>query len=774
MPRPEYDKEKVLQWYASLGETLKEANIDINNPKDLARVKVYYFNELKDTKAPGDPTMYDDDKMSAFVPKKFDKNKEMSGYKVPKPKMPSREDQDELDSLLKDNLNANSAQVNGVALLRIAYESKNKNRIEEAKNNLAQYEADVISTFDAFRKKGNDAFKDYYQWMYSNQKKFNPEEDYDQIEELYHSAMEGRLYINPLDSNPENRWQLVVTGSGNTSDFSKVGAQEKVDAFDTFSILSAIDTIKKQATPSPALRSLCETISPLLNNFEQEHGVIGDANSASTKEIGNPPQEVAKPGVGSWLKRIFSLGIANGDFKKYETYQNELRTYNAQKDEVREYNQNMYKKALLFANTYHKELGIAGLENVVNPGTVEDSRIRMHNAEFVMGVERPDKEIYNDSINTVMIRHAQITEHEVANNPEIINLDGSHNTQKSNEYWNVKKELVLPTIQHDRDKAYSGFDEAKTEYEKHVANQRDKKELDEMVKSSIDNAINNELADRQQETLLKKSAQQKIEEKNETIDFSETKLLLKGMSKAEAEDVMKTWTSASVDARIKQIGSLFGASPKDAWNVGVNMFATCVTRNQEYNQDGSERDYSMLKTDRPILEDLNKLLDIAEHPEKAAENQKFLDDLKQLRDKTEITAPMLVDSAASILATHEAFTGAKEAKDLGLGLFTCAQISYRYSRSEKNPQGVNLEEDYKVAGEKNRTLSDQDQRQRLYDLGKECYQIGQIVNESKKAVKERDNIKAELKKGTYGVGAPDLNLKRDQNLDLAKEPGLYH
>ena len=125
-----YDKEKVLKWYASLKETLKEAKIDINNPRDLARIKTHYFKELPETREPGNPDMYDDEKGYAFIPKTFDENEEFNGYKNPRPHLPDKRKQEELDDLQGDNRNLNGDYLLAIELLTYAYEKGDKAGIE--------------------------------------------------------------------------------------------------------------------------------------------------------------------------------------------------------------------------------------------------------------------------------------------------------------------------------------------------------------------------------------------------------------------------------------------------------------------------------------------------------------------------------------------------------------------------------------------------------------------------------------------------------------------
>ncbi|MDO5331208.1 MAG: hypothetical protein Q4E99_00890 [Bacillota bacterium] len=770
MPRPEYDRSKVLAWYASLKNVLKEANIDMDKPTDLARVKVFYFDEAKDTKDPGNPGLYDDEKCPAFVSKKFDKDKKMVGYTQPKPHLPNQQVQENLDYLLKNNKDANATYINSITDLKNAYLSKNEQRIEEAKRAVDEAKAGLKSTFDEFRVEGKRAFKDYYQWIYANQKKFDPKTDYDQIEELYHSAMEGRLYVHPLNENPEDRWQLVVTGNGGTSQISKTGAMKGESGVDVNSVLDAINTLKKGTKPSPNIASLCDIIKPLLPEYEKQNGVIGSKTDASMKSIGNPPAEVPKPGVGSWFKWFFSFGRVRTDYDNYDRYVESLNVYNAQKSLVRDGNLDIYNKTLDFMNKYNKELGIKTPEGTLNPGAVEENRMRMHYSEFVMGEEKPEKEIFCDGTNMVMIRHAQIVEKELSDKPENIKPDGSFDLEKGQAYWDEKGELVAPITKEDREKPLRLLEEAETNYR---LRKEEKKELSDRVNEVKQTFLDVETGDIQDEMILNKNANKKIETLKDKIDFDETKLLLKGLTRQEKEEVITRWTSASVDERIKKIGKAFGASDKDAWKIGIRVFSTCVTSNQEYNADGSERDYSKLRTDREIVSDLDKLLEVADNPESKILHKDLIDNLQSLMKNTkEIPSDMLYDSIACILSTQAAFDGRKEAKELTTGLFMCAHLAYR-TAADFNPNPIDINPDYKVEGEQNRTLSSQEERTELFQLGKECYEIERIALDNKRSVEELKRVKQLKSDKVFGVEVEDLSLTRDQNLDLAKEPGLY-
>lgn len=756
MANPRFDRIKVLAWYESLKETLTEAGIDYTNPAQLSRIRAYQFKPSTNPAEVGDIETDTCTQMYAFMKKKFNEKKEPLGYVVGEPGYPSASVQERLDAEYIEYQQAFSSHLVAIDNLTAAYKKgASEAEIEELENAEKEAEQARYTSFKTFNEDYNDSFKDNYQWTFSNPGWYDPETDYDQIEDLYKAAYEGRLVVRETNKDLEDRWQLTVGGDGSKSLFSRTGADKQAEAVNGPAVIEAIKAIRKGGDLGPA-DSFYNKVKACLDRYEAEHGLF--PRGLVTEFTEQPPAEVPKPGFWSWTKRIISFGAATGDFTKYDDYQAALGDYNLHKKAHEKRNREVYDKIFDFINKNKDELGVQCPDDMQNVAEVENNRIRIHSSQFRLGGANPEKGIHVDRFEAMKLMNDAILEDQISNDPTTINPDGTINVEKTSNHWKDKDWLPL-VYQKDQEKTFGKLNKAK---------------FDSMVHSTVKQGLNNELADMQQETLLKETARQKIEEKNETIDFAETKLLLKGMTKKEAEEVMNTWTSASVDVRIKQIGTLFGASPKDAWTVGINTLATCVTRNQEYNLDGTERDYSKLRTDHQILEDLNKLLDIASHPEKAAENKEFLEDLKKLKDNTQLSSSMFVDSVASILSTHEAFNGAKEAKELGAGLFVCAQLSYRYFNSEKNPQGVKVDEDFKVEGEKNLTLSDKDQRQRLFDLGKECFQIGQIVAENKKAVKERDNIRTELKKGTYGVDAPDLNLKRKQNIDLAKEPGLYH
>lgn len=766
-----YDKEKVLKWYASLKETLKEAKIDINNPRDLARIKTYYFKELPETREPGNPDMYDDEKGYAFIPKTFDENEEFNGYKNPRPHLPDKRKQEELDDLQGDNRNLNRDYLLAIELLAYAYEKGDKAGIEYGEKRVKESLEEVQASFDKFRTKGNEYFADYYKWIFSNQTLFDPEKDYDQILELYDCAMEGRIYINPLDDNPENRWQLVVTGDGSTSDFSKTGAIEGEKGEDIHSLILAIDTVKKGEKPAPNMAAECEIVSRLLPLYEAEHGIIGTETSAEIQKISSPPAEVPKPGIGSWIKRILSFGFANGDFKRYDDYQKDLTVYNTTKTTAKADNLKLYEQVTDFLQTYHTEFGIKAPENTLNVATVENNRIRMHTAEFVIPEAEPRKEFFIDSTSSLILKHNQIIENEIADKPDNINEDGSFNNEKSNEYWKERGEYLAPTLKHDRDKNLKKLAAAKEKYlEKEALLQKEKQEkeaLQQKVKETIKNHADADVADMRENIETKKATA----EQNKKMNFAATSLMLRGLSKEKAREVMSKWTSKSVETRIKQIGTLFGAKPEEALDKGSQILTACITRNQEYNADGTEKNYSNLRVDREIIADINELLNVADHPKTKDDHKKLLADLEAVHEETKnkkIPKEMLYDSAASLLMTEIARNGSKEAYELGPAMYVCAHFVYGIAIGDENSKSIDISKDYKVDGGKNLTLSNADSRSRLFDLGRECQLIDQITTEYKTAAEQKEQIKNRQEKEIEEKIAPDLNIKRKQNLDLAR------
>ncbi len=785
------DREKILSWYNSLKETLKndpEINLDITKPTDMISIKTCDFKVNEDTISIGDPTEYKGSLSYAFIPKNLSADNHFDSYSAKdEPPYPGSDEQEEIIEAVNSYETAFTVYGNKVLELENAYNMNYApEKLKRLENELTEAKKERFESYKRFAETNNRIFGAKHAWTLKNQKQFDPnnKEDYKQIKYLYQQAEKGLLYVDLASADSEQKYQIGVNANTKTADIIKTRG---ANAARPQVIASVFDALKN-GEPKERLGRGAEYydfIAAHYKEFEKENGT--DIRFLADF-VGKPPvkpAEVAKPGALSWFKRIISFGIANGDFKKYDQYERDLADYNRKaeeyprlKEEARKRNLASYDGVIKFINKYSKELGMQAPEGVERVGEVTENMIRIHYTEenpLDLSEEYEAKGI-SQSMLKIEFRVDAAFRIEAHEKPEMFNQDGSIKEDASKEYWNQKKELQkegdLAGIKKVEDKLSEAREGWKKRIEEKAKQQRleETKQLQkEMKEAAKKNAqaerveMGNALSDKRN-ALYGKSVDIKEQlEDLEDLDVPKDKLV----------KVSTGWASKSFNEYVKNIGRLFAEKPTELWEKGVQALGILACQNQQYYADGSEKPFNILKTSPEILPEVNALIDVSNHPERKEANKVLLDKIKNAMadpnpSHRENTA-MIIDSMSDIASCELIINGgvnnfSDDMSKVSPGLFVCAGLARSGIRQCQNNPDLDFDfrEDFAVHEDPDKPpVSLAEARESVLDFANKCTRIRTAVSKLNMYTQEYK----EIKEKPLEVEPEKLTIKRGLNID---------
>jgi len=511
MPRPQkpFKKEEVQKWYDSFKKSLAEMNIDISNPANLMRIKTYNFRN-GDDQFLGNHGNDFGEKSFAFIPKTFNKTTgEANGYLDPMPIDGSEEIETTILGLYNQYASLYQGYLDKVIEQTKAFEQKDADKaiklnqeIEKLKEAQEKKHHDFIDSYNKY-------YGNYEKWMLGKQKLFDFDKQYDQVEELYAQAMEGKLYVNFPDKNVEEKWQIVV-GKNNDSVLYKAGEGNKSPDLSVSNIASIINDINSGEEISQRHAEYYQKVGDAFHKFEERHF------GSKTDEILLPyfrktqPQEVPKPTAWSWVKRIITFNIVKSDFTKYEQYQKDSAAYEIAKASHETTVKAQYNKILDFIDECKNEFEPSTPNDIQNYAVVEDNRNCIGRTEFQIQDPNPQKGVFTDAYSQFTIHTEFLLMNQIKDAPETIYPDGSLNTQATKEYWDKKGVVRPPVDQAHADKVLNNNLDAKKEFSKFVV--ENNKDAVDMLKK-----IKNKAADKE---LTELSHKNKVKEEKEVPELN--------------------------------------------------------------------------------------------------------------------------------------------------------------------------------------------------------------------------------------------------------------
>lgn len=785
------DREKILAWYNSLKDTLKndpELNLDITKPTDMISIKTCDFKVNEDTVSIGDPTEYKGSLSYAFIPKNLSADDHFESYNAEdEPPYPGEEGQGEIIQTVDSYETAFNAYGNKVVQLEEAYKKNAApEKLDKLEKELAEAKKERFESYKRFAEANNRVFGAKHAWSLKNQKQFDPnnKEDYKQIKYLYQQAEKGLLYVDLASADSEQKYQIGVNTNTKNAEIIKTRGAHAARP----QVIAAVFDALKNGEPKESLGHGAEYydfIAAHYKEFEKENGT--DIRFLANF-VGKPPVrpvEVAKPGALSWFKRIISFGFANGDFKKYDQYERDLADYNRKaeeyprrKEEARKKNLASYDGVIKFINKYSKELGMQAPEGVQKVGEVTENMIRIHYTE-----ENPlelSEEYEAKGINSSMLRMEfrgdaafRIEAHE---KPEMFNQDGTIKEDASKEYWDQKKEIQKDDALNGVKKVEDKLSRAREDWKKRIEEKAKQQKLEEAKQ------LQNEMKE-----IAKKNAEaEKIATENALTDkknalYGKTEDIKEQLEDLKDLDVPKEmlvkvstgWASKPYKDYIKDIGKLFTDKPEELWEKGVQALGILACQNQQYYADGSEKPFNILKTSSEILPEVNTLIDLSNHPERKEANKALLDKIKNAMadpnpSHKENTA-MIIDSMSDI-AFHELIINggvnqfAGDMSKVSPGLFICAGLARSGIRQcQKNPNSnFDFREGFAVHNDPNKPpVSIADARETVLEFADKCANIRVAIGKLNKFTQEYK----EIKEKPLEVEPEKLTIKRNLNID---------
>lgn len=589
------DREKVLQWYKSLQETLAAENIDVTRPGDLMRIKTLCYQE--DPDFPGQVEEGGGKIQYAFVKRNIDPQTGLrSEYEIPMPEISRGKQKNDYLKQYETKIKASSEASEAFSELEKARkEGKSYEQISKLKQSYQLYEEDAKSAEKRYRKFCDDLWKEQDQWLLTNNRFFNPETDYEQIEELYNQAGKGLLFLNDLSGNTKGRKQILIREDGK----SAVGP----------SFLDMDDNKLQHG-------ELYNAKGDKRRAFEQKYGEYPSLRYVPQRPEALRPAK--KPGAFSWFKRIISFGLAKGDFVRYEQ---EMRNYERRQEEIREYDANLpqLKEEIRQHNlaAFQRYDEIVSLEhkdeypNVTNPGRMAMMQLLIDRTELKPLDDDGRNNVWNEYHEMARRNHMLELPIEYKENPASFNDNGTRNAEESERYWKQKV-----TISSDYREI---IEKQEAKLAKGEIRDRVLKEKDENRQNDVlGNLLSAEQAD------------------PHMVDFN-------------------PWIKQSETALSQKIGALFNV-PKGISKAqfGRMIVMALCTQNQKCDVDGKERPENEVKTDAQCAKDLNRLVELANNPPQDPEEQQeiyqgFLADF-EIRAVEETNLVRCCDSMASIVA----------------------------------------------------------------------------------------------------------------------------
>ncbi len=673
-------KEDVLRWYESVKAALAEAGIDLKNPADLLRIRTMYPEN------DGEYRGVDYDKTAsfsyAFMPKKQTDGEGKPEYMTKRPEI-SREVQTviypeivrEYDKKVDERGRAHKALTDARKQNKPLEEIK---RLEEA---FEQADIALQEATNTRREKLNEIFAEHDRWMLTNSRVFEPEKDYEQIEDLYNRAKNGLLFVEELTTEPGHLRQVVVKADGMAAVSKDLHDVDKLQYSDLSRCLHVRSDGRMPAERTEVLDAYNKALTRLLEGKTLEekqalydkYGVpepVEPLPSEPRFDMEEPPNphSFTMFGIRSWFGRLLGNNApyeahdrytaALADFRQKEAdYNAHHEEWEAQTIARNEKRLEVYK--LILDEVYREDypegtLNIGKLRNGVE--IFERNIHNIDNADHMENVYNVEFEVGRMGRNLELVFEG----HE---NPDSFNQDGTRNKEVSDNYWKKRAALSAEHAEHD------------------------KREKAVLLKGKVHDTVR---ADREKE---------RAEHHEEIEQYREAKKYIEQYRQRAANDPKyyedHFWVACQPTELFEKIGALYG---KDA-NFGMRIFFGTATQNRAFDLKGEFNPNAV--SDKKCGEDISSLVLNAYFPNSFEKNNARLERLAAFGEKNYDTREV-ADSLTSLAATGCRYTPEDlDAIDLQTGV--CAAVLDRLVKAAKvdlsKPLLASNGEDVRIAGD---------------------------------------------------------------------------
>jgi len=408
------NKEDVLKWYQSLKSTLLTEGINLNTKGGLMSVKIGSFHE--NTQHPGNMDSNEGPIQYAFMKKEIDpKTGERSQYAVPAPDI-SKNKQDAMEERAAKNRSIHTRQSTAFFDLKKSLNEDNKTvlkkvgALKEAREKNAQELLDYEEYQNTFWEKQD-------QWIYQNNQLFDEEADYEDIEHLYEAAQDGLLFIQDTVYDPDEKrydathMRQLLVSDGNRAKVGKDLASFSEQAFEANDLYNPDKRKRLLEVNGEDYSDL-----PYIRQMDDERP--------------KPLRDPGFPGIGSWLKRIFTFGrVIDENMAKYMAYkqrENDIKAFDKKAEEVRAHNEAAFEKYNKIVGEKRAKDYPEGVKDVgklvLNAGVIAHA-----STEVYKGLEGVKNEAHEINFRTHQFKMLV----EVKNNPQSFNPDGTRNKEES-------------------------------------------------------------------------------------------------------------------------------------------------------------------------------------------------------------------------------------------------------------------------------------------------------------------------------------------------------
>ena len=779
----ENERAVILNWYNALEQTLKNSeeayHLDLNKPTDLLSIKAYDLRpapDKEDDEYVAIPEQKEGESYYAFIPQNYEDGT-FQGYQTqpPMPHYPGADKQQEVVTAFLKTKSAFSSYAGIGFQLKEAYKKNQSPQvIAELEKKKEAALRQIRECDQGYVNKCREVYQELNQWTISQQRKFDPEKDFEQIKNLYDKAEKGLLYIEPQKLSNTGKIQICVDDNG-----APALVKQHADS-GQLAHRGLSDLIVKMKNNQPLLQDEEKyrgVISAHLAEFERENGTIEQFRTPRTK-VPPEPEAVPAPGVRSWLKRIFSFNRIKDDFTRYETYQAEKRNYEAQKEarkrEVeacRTANIENQKRLTAFVDRYAGELGFKAAQNISNIGEISNNLVDAGHVETNLG-QAGDAlkngilpETVPADISMQIYRHIEAHE-----NPDSYNPDGSVNREASEKYWKEKGPLLDDETLAGINKTENKLAELKEQWQKRQKDLAEIKQNVQTKETALDVADSKQRREDRLIAAQKKVIMPKLEEHKALIRQGKRDLENCGFRIENAEKTWNTWAKDNYWNTIKNLGRLF-SDEAHCKEYGVAAMRAIICRNREYTYPESEYPFiskevpfKERRTSSEVLQDLETLIEVANHPteENKAKHAKLIQEIDAKMQQPDFLkdypASVFVDSACDVITAARFLKGA-EINNVTPALAVCSQFAASIAKNHNTWYGTSLSDAFFTDLH---CITTKEQRESALDFANKCTTVGKTL----KTLKKQTAVLTETAKQIPDT-VPDLAVKRKQELNLA-------
>lgn len=679
-------KEEVLRWYESAKAALAEAGIDLKNPADLMRIRTMYLK--KDERYNGVDYEKSVSFGYAFMPKKLGDDLEAPEYVTKRPEI-SRDVQTVIYPEVEREW-SEKIRERGRAYRALTDARKQNRPLEEIKQleeafeqaDIASQKADVVR-----REKLNEIFADHDQWMLTNSRVFDPEQNYEQIEELYNRAKNGSLFVEELNTEPGHIRQVVVKADGTAAVTQDLHDVDKIQ----YTNISKSISVDANGRVSPERTEILDAYSKALTrmlegktleekqNLYDKYGVPEPLESFPKKprfDMREPPnpRTFTRFGIRSWFGRLFGN---KAPYEAYDRYTAALADFRQKEADYNEHHEE-WEAQITARNEKRTEVYKMILDEVYREdypeGTLNVGKLRSgielfeRNVHLLLHADKLEN-VYNVEFEAGRMGRNLELAFEGHENPNSFNQDGTRNKEVSNNYWKNRAPLADEFAEYD------------------------KREQATLLKGKV------------HDTVRANHEKERAEHHEEIEQYREAKKYIEQYRQRAANDPKyyesHFWVACQPTELFEKIGALYG---KDA-KFGMRVFFGAATQNRAFDLKGEFNPNAV--SDKKCGEDISSLVLNAYFPNSFEKNNARLKRLAAFGEK-DYDPREVADSLTSLAATGCGYkTEDLDAIDLQTGV--CAAVLGRLVKAVKvdtsKPLLNEKGEDVRIAGDNEREVA---------------------------------------------------------------------